>query len=153
MGRLSKKKVTEHKMCILSFSKTFVRNISHSKNKWARHCKKCIIGLYVKYLLFLSDLNETWIFSTDFRKILISKLKNSVSWDPSCSMRTDRRTDMTKLIVAFRGFANTPKSRRSLGTCGNKLRVTSFSDTHKLKWILQTIPTTSDYILLYNLLL
>jgi len=25
--------------------------------------------------------------------------------------RTDRRTDMTKLIVAFRNFANAPKKR------------------------------------------
>jgi len=29
-------------------------------------------GLHVKYPLFLSDLNETRIFSTDFRKVLTS---------------------------------------------------------------------------------
>ena len=28
------------------------------------------IGLYIKYPVFLSDLNETWIFSTDFLRIL-----------------------------------------------------------------------------------
>jgi hypothetical protein len=37
----------------------------------------------------------------------------SVYWEPSCCMRTDggtdRRTDMTKLIIAFRNFANAPQ--------------------------------------------
>jgi len=45
------------------------------------------IGLHVKYPLFLSDFNET------------------------CFMWTDGRTDMTKLIVAFRNFAKAPKNR------------------------------------------
>jgi hypothetical protein len=26
------------------------------------------IGLHVQYLLFMSDFNETWCFSTDFQK-------------------------------------------------------------------------------------
>jgi hypothetical protein len=29
---------------------------------------------------------------------------------PSCSMRKGRRTDMTKLTVAFRNFAKAPKN-------------------------------------------
>jgi len=33
----------------------------------------------------------------------------SFHWEPSRSMRTDAQTDMTKLIVTFRYFANAPK--------------------------------------------
>ena len=34
--------------------------------------------------------------------------QNSFQWEPSYSMLTDGRTDVTKLIVAFRNFANAP---------------------------------------------
>ena len=53
--------------------------------------------------------------STDFRNIL--KYQNFVKILPveaelfHADGRTDRRTDMTKLIVAFRNFANAPKKR------------------------------------------
>jgi hypothetical protein len=33
----------------------------------------------------------------------------SVQWEPSCSVRTDRRTDMAQIIGTFRNFANAPK--------------------------------------------
>ena len=42
-ARSSKEKVAEYKMCVLIFSTTFVWNISHSKKKWARCGKKCIL--------------------------------------------------------------------------------------------------------------
>ena len=64
-----------------------------------------------KVPLFLSDCNKTWIFSTDFRKIL----KYQTSWNPSNGSRAfqcgqmDRRVDMTKPIVTFRNFVNSPK--------------------------------------------
>jgi len=33
--------------------------------------------------------------------------------EPSCSMGTDRQTDVTKLIAVFRNFANTPKNEKA----------------------------------------
>ena len=45
------------------------------------------------------------------REIIEKKLKyislESIQWESSYSMRTD---DMTKLIVAFRNFANAPEN-------------------------------------------
>jgi hypothetical protein len=46
-----------------------------------------------------------------FRKMVKYQiLWKSVQWESNCLMRTDRRTDMTKLIVAFRNFANAPNN-------------------------------------------
>jgi hypothetical protein len=64
---------------------------------------------------FLSEFNETWIFSTDFWKWSLKDqvLLKTVQGQPRCSMRTDtqKRTDMTKLIVAFCNFANAPENK------------------------------------------
>jgi hypothetical protein len=75
------------------------------------HCM--YIGVHVS-TRYCSPVKETWIFSRDFRKILKCQIAlKSVQWEPSCSMRTDgrtdgpeeERTDMMKLIIAFRNFA------------------------------------------------
>ena len=71
---------------------------------------KMFTGLHVKYRLLFYDFNETWNVPTVFRKILKYQISSKfVQWEPSCSMRTDGRTDMTKLIGAFRNLANAPK--------------------------------------------
>ena len=69
-------KVTEQKMLRLILSATFLRNISHSKKNPERCCHMCI-GLHAKYLLFLSDVNETWISST-FEKYWNIKFHDNV---------------------------------------------------------------------------
>jgi len=69
------------------------------------------IGLRVKYLLFLSDFKETWIFSTVFRKRSNIKFHEnpSIGRRVVLCVETDGQTDMAKLILAFRNFANAPK--------------------------------------------
>jgi len=51
------------------------------------------IGLRVKYPLFLSDFNGTWMFWTDFRKYWNIKFHEKyIRWEPA-GKRTDRQTD------------------------------------------------------------
>jgi len=66
------------------------------------------IGLYVKYPLFLSDFNVSWIFWTYFRK----KKRNIFRENPSSGRkvfrrkRTGRRIDMSKLVITFEIWRN-----------------------------------------------
>ena len=77
-------------------------------------------GFYVKYSLLLSHFRETWISPSDIWKLL----ENQISWqsvysEPRQSMRTDRQTAMTKLIVAFRNSTNSSK-RNKIGLWTNR---------------------------------
>jgi len=68
------------------------------------------LGLHAKYPLLLSDFNETWIFAAYFReKTQISnfmKIRSVGAELFHVGGRTEGQTDITKLIVAFRNFAN-----------------------------------------------
>jgi hypothetical protein len=86
-----RKKITEHKMCVLIFSTTFVRNISHSEKNSETCYHKCTF-CSVMYRLLLSDFDGTWFLWTKFPKTYQISWK-SVQWEVSCSMRTDRPTD------------------------------------------------------------
>ena len=63
-----RKKVIEHKVCVLIFSTTFIYNISYSKKNSARYFHTT--EHHVKFSLFLQDFNEILIFSTEFQKTL-----------------------------------------------------------------------------------
>ena len=75
--RFSKKKKWQHKMCFDFLYKFCLENLSFwevMRDIWS----KIDIGLHVKHPLFLSNFNETWIFSKYFRKIL--KLQISLTF-------------------------------------------------------------------------
>jgi len=62
-------------------------------------------SLHAKHPSFLSQFNKSWIFSADFRKILKREVSSKcVQWE--ASGRTDGRTDVTEIIVAFHSFAD-----------------------------------------------
>jgi hypothetical protein len=72
------KKIIEHKICVLNFSTTFILNVTHSKKNLARYDQKDV-GFHVKYPLFLSDVQWTWIFSAHFEKYQYIKFLESLS--------------------------------------------------------------------------
>ena len=67
---------TESKICVFWFSVQLLPETFIILRSNERDMIKMYIGLHVKYPLFLSDFNEMWIFSTEFRKIL----RYQISW-------------------------------------------------------------------------
>jgi hypothetical protein len=66
---------------------------------------------HVKYPLFLSDFNETWIFLDRFSKK--SQISRFTKMRPVGAelIHADGQTNMTKLIVVFLSFANGPENK------------------------------------------
>lgn len=72
-------------------------------------------GIRVKYPLFLSEVNQTWIFSTDLGKYSNTNFHENPSSEsrPVLCGETEKGggggADLSKLKVAFRNFANAPR--------------------------------------------
>jgi hypothetical protein len=88
-------------MCVLILSTIFVWDISHSKKNWAGYDKK---NVYWSCPI-LTKLE----FSGQFSKN--PQISNLMKIRPvGDEFHADERTDMTKLIITFRNFANAPKT-------------------------------------------
>ena len=100
-GTISGKKGYWTKNCVLIFTTTFsetflIPTIVQQGTIITVHRSK------VKYPLILSDFNETWIFSTDFRKTLKFQISwKSVQWECSCCMRTDMYDEASSRVTQF----------------------------------------------------
>jgi hypothetical protein len=78
----------------------FLWNISFSEKNSARYDQKIISSLHLKYLLFLSDFSETWIFETDFRKVVMKILPVRAEFFHAVR-RTDRHDEANSRFSEF----------------------------------------------------
>jgi len=108
-GHIFHGKVVEHEMCVLIFSTSFARNISHSKKNWARYNQKCILLFmgsthYSCYILIKLEISRHifWKYSN----IKFSENLPRGSWGVPCELTHGWQTHTTKLIVVVRNFAN-----------------------------------------------
>ena len=111
-----REKVTEHKLCVLIVSTTFVWKISHSNKKRARCDKKCVlVCMWSALCCCCWILMKIEFARKSFPKILKYQISwKSIQWEQSCSMRTDWRTVKTSLIVDFGNIAKAPKDRAQI---------------------------------------
>jgi hypothetical protein len=95
------KKGTEHEMCVLIFSKTFVCSISHSRRTEGNitvnvHRSACKIPVIL--VRFFWNLN----FCNRFAKIFKHKIwRKPIRWEHSCSMWTDGHDEANNHFVQF----------------------------------------------------
>ena len=92
-------------------STNFVWKISHSKKNRARYDHKCVFVFSCKVPVIIVRFWRK-IFLTCCEKSSNTKFHENLSSGSRVVPRgqLDERADMTKLIIAFRNFANTPKN-------------------------------------------
>jgi len=95
--------------CVFIFPATFVRNISHSKKKWARYDTN-VYWSWCKVTDILVRFSWNLTFQDRFSKEK-AQMWNLMKIRPAGtkSFHKDVQTDMTKLILAFRNFAKAPR--------------------------------------------
>ena len=114
--------------------------ICHCKKDWPICRKYTYIGIHVKYTLFLSDFNETWIYSTYFLKILQYQIsRKSVEREPSFSCRlsdgwTDTRDEANSHLFTILQTRIVKDKCFSPPHCLYTLFLSDFSET----WIFST---------------
>ena len=85
-------------MCVLIFSTA----ISHYKKNLARYRRKCRNVFHVKYQLFLSDFNETWILLDRVsEKAQIWSSVKMCLMGVDFSMRTDEHDEVSSRFSKF----------------------------------------------------
>ena len=115
-GTIFEKYMIEHKMCLLIFStissETFLILWTIERdfiiNVYWSSCKVPVSLVRVQWNVNL------------FERLSKNKCQiswKSVQWEPSCSVRADGQTDMTKLIVALRNSTNALKNCRYIKMC------------------------------------
>ena len=77
---------------------------------------KMCIRRHVKYPSFVTYFNKTWVFSAGFFFSKNAQISNFMKIRPVAAemFHAGGRTDMTKLMVAFRKFANPPTKQRNV---------------------------------------
>ena len=96
-------------MCVFVFSTTFVGNISRSKQP-DQTPSQVNIGLHVKYRYSCQLIMKLEFSPQVFERYSNMKFNENPSSESPVvpCRRTDGRTDMMKMTVAFRNFAEAP---------------------------------------------
>jgi len=101
-------------MCVFIFSITFILNLSHSKKNGGRYNQKCIWHFRYSTRYACHILTNLSFLESFFKKILKYQISLKIGPVGAELFPADRRTDMTKLMVAFRNLANASTNTKHL---------------------------------------